>query len=156
MLCPNAGFRVSALRIGRSNVELHLAAGATLLVSDDIARFPAGRHIISAEGVHDVAITGPGGVDGQGLKWWRAMKEYVHFGPILGTFLCVLSAASLAVHTACGAPFLEIYLFACCGALCLVVYPDTVLRPGQHDMWRPHTVDFSHVDHGLLRDVQRV
>ena len=60
-----------------------------------------GGHIIGVKSVHDIAITGPGTVDGQGLVWWREMG-----------------------------------------------------KPGKHDMWRPHTVDMSHVTNGILTDTR--
>ena len=42
-------FLISALDVTRSHTELHIEAGAKLLVSDDMGKFPSGRHIITAE-----------------------------------------------------------------------------------------------------------
>ena len=92
-------FLITALKISRSHCELQIQKGATLLVSTDFKHFPKNEHVISARGVNNIAITGSGTVDGQGLAWWREMK-----------------------------------------------------KPGKHDFWRPHLVDFSHVENGLLTD----
>ena len=68
-------FLVDALRITQSHTELHISEGATLLASNDMAKWPAGKHVITATGVTDIAITGAGTVDGQGLVWWRECKK---------------------------------------------------------------------------------
>ena len=69
-------FLVSALRIGRSRVELHVAPGATLKISDDRETWPGTRDIITAASVDNVAITGGGTVDGQGLVWWQHRDDF--------------------------------------------------------------------------------
>lgn len=92
-------FLVTALKITRNNCELVIQEGAVLLVSNDFKHFPNNAHVISARGVNNIAISGSGTVDGQGLAWWREMK-----------------------------------------------------KPGMDKMWRPHLVDFSHVDTALLTD----
>jgi polygalacturonase len=65
-----------------SNLNLRLEAGATLLLSTDVADYalPDGkdRHCITAEQCHDIAVTGKGTIDGQGSAWWpRYKKSYV-------------------------------------------------------------------------------
>eukprot|EP00040_Diaphanoeca_grandis_P019896 m.105415 g.105415 ORF g.105415 m.105415 type:complete len:430 (-) comp27645_c0_seq2:249-1538(-) len=68
-------FLISALVITQNHTELHIASGSTILVSTDFHAFPQGVHIINANKVTDIAITGGGTVDGQGLVWWREMKK---------------------------------------------------------------------------------
>jgi polygalacturonase len=57
-----------------NNLNLHLEKDAVLLISDDEKAFTSHNHryedCISAENLHDVAITGEGTIDGQGQKWW--------------------------------------------------------------------------------------
>ena len=66
-----------------SNLDLHLAAGAVLKLSDDPAAFPRGdrgyANGITADGCHDLSITGDGTLDGNGRRWWDA------FGNVKGT-----------------------------------------------------------------------
>lgn len=70
----------------KSGVELHLAMGARLLGSNDFADYNptniapwnwncpnegwCGRHLIYTAGAHDVAITGPGTIDGNGRAFF--------------------------------------------------------------------------------------
>lgn len=71
-----------------SNLNLHLDAGAVILAPDSFAAYglpdPATLHsqaevrerfrtpppLISGRDLHDVAITGPGTIDGEGAMWW--------------------------------------------------------------------------------------
>jgi len=66
----------------RTNVTLHLEAGATLLGSTDLSDYPARvgppahedanqRHLIFARGAENIAISGLGTVDGQGQAFWE-------------------------------------------------------------------------------------
>lgn len=61
----------------QSRIQLQIDAGATLRMLP-YGRYPlAGRvypTFIAARGAHDVAITGAGGIDGQGEPWWRAFR----------------------------------------------------------------------------------
>jgi polygalacturonase len=61
-----------------SCIDLHLADGARLLLTDDLASYPAtrGRYndAITASGAHDVELSGPGTIDGQGKAWWKAFR----------------------------------------------------------------------------------
>jgi polygalacturonase len=68
-----------------SSINLHLARGAVILISDDITSYPAasGRYqdSIAASGAHDLEISGEGTIDGQGGAWWtafRANKSMTH------------------------------------------------------------------------------
>jgi len=81
VLVPQGRWPTGAIRL-RSRVELHLAAGATLVFSTDPARYAivATRWegvelmnyapLVFADGERDVAITGRGTLDGQGKAWW--------------------------------------------------------------------------------------
>jgi polygalacturonase len=64
-----------------SDIDLHLEAGATILISDDIANYPLRDgdcvDCITANRCHDVEITGSGTIDGQGQAWW---SKYAHGG----------------------------------------------------------------------------
>ena len=66
----------------RSNITLHIEAGATLLGSPDAADYPMVPNpwrpetttisaLIYGDGVKNVTLTGLGTIDGQGLTWWK-------------------------------------------------------------------------------------
>jgi polygalacturonase len=63
-----------------SNLNLHLAAGATILISDRRTVFKRSgdgfENCITASDCHDLEITGSGTIDGQGKSWW---KEFLGF-----------------------------------------------------------------------------
>lgn len=72
----------------KSNITLHLDAGAVLRFSDDFDNYlPFVQMrwegtvmnnfspLIYAENVKNIAITGRGTIDGQGKKWWNAMYD---------------------------------------------------------------------------------
>jgi polygalacturonase len=56
-----------------NNIELHLDAGATLKLQP-IDQYPGGttnpENFLSGRRLHDIAITGDGTIDGQGIPWW--------------------------------------------------------------------------------------
>lgn len=61
-----------------SNMTLHLAKGAILMMSQRPEDYPVAererRGFISATDAHDVQITGEGTIDGQGQPWWDAFR----------------------------------------------------------------------------------
>lgn len=61
-----------------SSINLHLASNAVILIDNDINRYPiVGKRYqdsITANGAHDVQITGEGAIDGQGEAWWNAFR----------------------------------------------------------------------------------
>lgn len=61
-----------------SGVDLHLAAGAVLKMLP-MRRYPTSsdgpKNFISGEGLHDIAISGSGTIDGQGSDWWPLAKK---------------------------------------------------------------------------------
>lgn len=79
---PPGRYLTGTIRI-ESGTRLHLEAGATLLGSPRPQDYPVGRArvggverdahsaLIEARDAHDVALTGPGTVDGQGRVWWE-------------------------------------------------------------------------------------
>lgn len=87
---PAGTYLVRPFRL-KSGVELHLEAGATLLGSPDLADYPdvAVRHIVHPEALprrrsasliladeaHDVAITGEGTIDANGLHFVKAKDD---------------------------------------------------------------------------------
>jgi polygalacturonase len=60
-----------------SDIDLQLDAGAMLKMLP-IDKYPGGTSdpdsFISGRGLHDVSITGPGTIDGQGAPWWPLVK----------------------------------------------------------------------------------
>jgi Glycosyl hydrolases family 28 len=79
---PPGTFRTGGITL-KSNVTLHLEAGATLLGSADLADYPAHpgppavcdanqRHLVFARGAENIAITGLGTIDGNGPAFWRS------------------------------------------------------------------------------------
>jgi polygalacturonase len=79
-----AGTFIIAPIVLRSRVTLHLVAGAILKATDDADQFPewvsdwegasavkARQPLIGGEGLHDVALTGRGTIDGTGSVWWK-------------------------------------------------------------------------------------
>ncbi|TWD75172.1 glycosyl hydrolase family 28 [Kribbella amoyensis] len=87
VVVPPGRFRTGAIRL-RSNVELHISAGATLKFDPDPAAYPIVRTrwqgiecyshspLIYAYDEVNVAITGPGTLDGGATPdtWWRDTK----------------------------------------------------------------------------------
>ena len=74
----------------KTNVTLHVEAGATLLGSTDIRDYPPhpgpkpdsdanDKHLVFARGAENIAITGGGVIDGQGKSFWVRNEE--HFVP---------------------------------------------------------------------------
>jgi polygalacturonase len=71
----------------RSNITLHLEAGATLLGAQDVEAFPmwtprwegpkstTRAAMICGEDLENVAITGRGTIDGRGEMWWKLRRE---------------------------------------------------------------------------------
>lgn len=92
VLFPAGTYVTGALQL-RSNVTIHLEAGATLRGSEREDDFPlwtskwegpnavAGRRpLIGGEGLENVAITGRGTIDGHGKVWWERHRR-VHDCP---------------------------------------------------------------------------
>ena len=81
-----AGEYETAGLVLRSHVELHLEAGALLRFTDDFDAYPvirtrwegyeqdSRRPLIYAKGETDVRLTGPGTLEGQGQRWWKAFR----------------------------------------------------------------------------------
>ena len=74
VVVPAGKFLTAAFALA-DNLNLHLDQGAVLLLSnrfDDYKRAAKGgyENQITADGLHDIAITGDGTIDGQGQPWW--------------------------------------------------------------------------------------
>jgi polygalacturonase len=86
-----AGVYLSAPIVLKSNIELHLDKGATLLGSPDHAdypdkiefRLPAKTPLVSATNAEKVAITGEGTIDGNGDSWWQEARA-IHDHGVMG------------------------------------------------------------------------
>jgi polygalacturonase len=73
-----------------NNMTLRVDSGAVVLFETDRAKYPDitsrwegltenGPHpLLFANGLHDIAITGPGTFDGQGAAWWATMDMAEH------------------------------------------------------------------------------
>lgn len=82
-----AGQYVTGSIFLRSNISLHLEAGAVLLGSEAPVDYPViksrweGREqsvhasLIGGEGLQDIAIVGRGTIDGRGAGWWQRQRE---------------------------------------------------------------------------------
>ncbi|MBQ7786350.1 MAG: glycoside hydrolase family 28 protein [Clostridia bacterium] len=81
-----AGEYLTASLVMKSNVELHLQAGAVLRFVDDFDAYPiirtrwegyeqdSHRPLLYAKDEQNVAVTGMGTLEGQGKKWWTAFR----------------------------------------------------------------------------------
>ena len=83
-----AGTYISAPILLKSNINLHLDKGATLLGSPDHADYPAKTEfrepgiqaLVSAVNATNVSITGDGVIDGAGESWWQMARAYKDHG----------------------------------------------------------------------------
>jgi polygalacturonase len=78
VLIPAGGFVSGPIEL-ESNLNLHLAKNAVLLMSATFDDFPVenDRHhdFITAKNAHDLEISGEGTIDGQGSAWWMAFRS---------------------------------------------------------------------------------
>lgn len=75
---PAGRFLTGPFSLG-SNLNLHLADGATILVSDrrsDFKLHGGYENCITADNCHDLEITGAGVIDGQGKSWWDEFLKF--------------------------------------------------------------------------------
>ncbi|MFO1488387.1 MAG: glycosyl hydrolase family 28 protein [Verrucomicrobiota bacterium] len=60
-----------------NQIDLHLESGAILRMLP-LGKYPGGlvdpQNFITGSGLHDIAITGKGAIDGQGAPWWPFAK----------------------------------------------------------------------------------
>jgi len=95
-----AGHYVTGSLFLRSNITLHLDAGAVILGSENPEDYPIihsrweGMHqetyapLIAGNHLQNIAVVGRGTIDGRGAIWWKAKKEetLVHPRPRLVSF----------------------------------------------------------------------
>jgi len=74
---PPGDYLTGPLTLG-SNLRLNVNKGATIRILNDIASYPKGgrgfSNSITANGAHDLEISGEGTIDGQGTPWWSAFR----------------------------------------------------------------------------------
>jgi polygalacturonase len=77
VLVPEGKFLTEPFTLA-SRINLQLARGAIILISDDLKSYPskAGRYrdSITATDAQDVEISGQGTIDGQGQVWWATFR----------------------------------------------------------------------------------
>jgi polygalacturonase len=77
VLVPQGRFLTGPFKLA-SRIDLHLAKGAVLLISDDLKNYPQTKDryqdSITADEAQDIAISGQGVIDGQGQAWWTAFE----------------------------------------------------------------------------------
>jgi polygalacturonase len=73
------GVFVSGPIVLTSRIDLHLADGAVLRMSDDRSLYPVTKNnraaFISANKASDIRLSGNGIIDGQGESWWKTYIE---------------------------------------------------------------------------------
>ena len=79
LIVPPGEYRTGHLALV-SRLDLHLEKGAHLLFSADPETYRLKdrkfRPLVLASGVHDLAITGEGVLDGQGQAWWTEARKF--------------------------------------------------------------------------------
>ncbi len=78
VLIPRGKFLTGPITL-TSNMNLHLARGAVLLMSNRFSSYPIAHHryqnCITAIHCDNIAITGRGIINGQGMPWWNVYKK---------------------------------------------------------------------------------
>jgi len=69
-------FLIAAIHYSGSKINLDIASGATLLVSNDKAKWPGTLDVITAKNYNSITITGGGTIDGQGEVWWATPDDF--------------------------------------------------------------------------------
>ncbi|HTS18402.1 MAG TPA: glycoside hydrolase family 28 protein [Verrucomicrobiae bacterium] len=112
VLIPEGNFLTGPFTLA-SQINLHLAKGATILITDDLKTYPSDgdryQDCISVNGAHDIEISGEGTINGQGKVWWdafRADKSMTHRPYMVRLAKCT----RLYVHgvTLCNSPMFHL------------------------------------------------
>jgi len=69
-------YLIAAIHFSGSKINLDIATGATLLVSNDKAKWPGTLDVITAKNYNSLTITGGGTIDGQGASWWPTPDDF--------------------------------------------------------------------------------
>jgi len=69
-------FLSAAIHYSGSKINLDIASGATLLVSNDKAKWQGTLDVITAKNYNSITITGGGTIDGQGEVWWATPDDF--------------------------------------------------------------------------------
>ncbi|MDR3457200.1 MAG: glycosyl hydrolase family 28 protein [Verrucomicrobiae bacterium] len=91
VIVPQGNFVTGTLRL-KSNVDLHLEAGGTLLGSTNWADYEGNKRchgwvtLLSAENSQNIQLSGKGTIDGRGLLLIQDIKEKVQAGLIKDSF----------------------------------------------------------------------
>lgn len=106
---PAGVYRTCSIRL-KSHIELHLEQGAVLYFLDDPELYevvqtefegvmkPMYMPCIYAAGEEDVAVTGGGVLDGQGMRWWREKDSLPYARPYL---VCFERCCHVRIETVC-------------------------------------------------------
>ena len=85
VVVPAGTFLSGPIRLA-SGINLHLDGGAVLRMLP-LDKYPGGTedpaNFITGGGLHDVAISGPGMIDGQGIPWWPYARTRGASRPIM-------------------------------------------------------------------------
>ena len=105
---PPGSYLIGTITL-KSNLTLHLEAGATLLASPERRGLPSARRpkptsprstgsaLIYGEGLENVTITGLGTIDGQGLLWYKRTRMSTQ--PVVMIFIITTSPIAQARGT---------------------------------------------------------
>lgn len=78
VVLPAGKYLSAALHLA-SGVNLHLDKNALLLFTDQTEQYKLTKNrfedLLTADGLHDIAITGEGTIDGNGKAWWEAFAK---------------------------------------------------------------------------------
>jgi len=69
-------FLMAAIHFSGSKINLEIASGATLLISNNRTAWPGTLDIITAKSYSNLTITGGGTIDGQGQVWWENVNDF--------------------------------------------------------------------------------
>jgi len=69
-------FLIGPIHYSGAKINIEIASGATLLVSNDKSKWPANTHVITSKNYNSISLTGGGTIDGQGATWWPTPDDF--------------------------------------------------------------------------------